>query len=79
MKQRRIVHNPATCHVVPALEKFLNDFNPTLTALVLTKDACKCIMCVRSIEKLQKLMTDLRERNSSSNKCSGNAVWAQSM
>ena len=37
VKERRIVHTQATRHVIPVLEKFLSEFNPSSAALVLHK------------------------------------------
>ena len=51
-----------THHVIPALERFLSEFNSTLAAIVLHKDVSMCKICVRSVEKLQRLETELRKK-----------------
>ena len=48
-KERRKVYAKATCHIIPTLKKHLSEFNPSLTALALHKDAGMCKACVRSI------------------------------
>ena len=41
-KERCTLHSPSTRHVIPALEKFLSEFNPTLAPLVVQKDSSMC-------------------------------------
>ena len=57
-KERLVLHNPASRHVITVLEGFLNELEPASTA-ALHADASICRSCVRSLEKFLRLKKDL--------------------
>ena len=63
-KERLILHNPASRHVIPVLEEFLSELYSVPTAAVLLADSSICRTCMRSIEKYQRLRKDLSNMES---------------
>ena len=58
VKERLILNNPASRHVIPVLEEFLSELYTVPTAAVLLADSSICRTCMRSIEKYQRLRKD---------------------
>ena len=63
-KERLVLHNSSSCHVIPVLEEFLCDFYPASTTVVLHAEASICRSCVRSLEKFHRLRKDLTKMKS---------------
>ena len=57
-KERLVLHNSSSRHVIPVLEELLCEFYPASTTVVLHAEASICRSCVRSLEKFQRLRKD---------------------